>query len=725
MSVNLDTFAKLESATYDDPFSFLGPSYDKSEFALRVWMPGAYSVSLKIADQTFPMEQYDAGYLLKSEHLPSTIDLTQSLYELEINWGKQTQILIDAYQFHDIYPNKKSLQEPISQFQEMGAHLISVEKEGKSIQGTRFILFAPHASSVALIGDFNAWDGRRTPLQRMDDGLWGVFIPNMQTGARYKFELHGPDGNLLPHKADPWGYQAEQYPSFASIVVDQKAYQWQDQAWLSRPNISKHKAPLSFYELHVGSWRRDENGQFLTYRQLADQLVPYLLEMHYTHVELLPISEYPYYGSWGYQPVGLFAPTSRFGSVDDFKYFVDKCHQSHIGVIIDWVPAHFPADAHGLANFDGTPLFHDPDPRRGWHQDWSSFIYDYEREHVRRFLVSNALFWLAEYHVDGLRVDAVASMLYLDYSRKNGEWIPNMYGGNINLSAKDTLEWLNTEVYKHFPKAMTIAEESTAYPGVSKPIDMGGLGFGFKWNMGWMHDSLEYFSKDPLYRKWEHNIITFPMIYAFSENYVLSISHDEVVYGKGSVLSKMPGDEWQQAANVRAFYGYMYAMPGKKLNFMGNEFAQSSEWAYNWALDWFLLQYPKHKGVQKLVRDLNKLYRTQPALYEKDTDPKGFEWRIGDDNESSILVWERLSDTGERILCISNLTPQPHQSYRIGVPLKGNYHLLLNTDDSLYWGSDYPVDMLLTTIEVGKHGFKSSIELDVPPLSTLFYKYVK
>lgn len=722
---NIEIFAKLEAATYDDPFAFLGPQYGSTEYALKVWMPGAHAVALKVKDHLFPMEQHQAGYLLKSEALPAEFDLTKTQYELQINWGDQTQTFVDPYQFHNIYPNQAALNDPISQFREMGAQLIEVEQHGQTISGTRFTVYAPHATSVAVIGDFNAWDGRRSPMQCMDDGLWGIFIPNLAAGERYKFEIHGPDGALLPHKADPWGYQAEQYPSFSSVVVDQNSYQWNDKKWQDRENKPKHTAPLSFYELHTGSWRRDENGEFLTYRQLADQLVPYLVDMNYTHVELLPVSEYPFYGSWGYQPVGLFAPTSRFGDVDDFKYFVDQCHQAGIGIILDWVPAHFPADSHGLANFDGTPLFNDPDPRRGWHQDWSSFIYDYEREHVRRFLVSNALFWLEHYHIDGLRVDAVASMLYLDYSREDGEWIPNMYGGNVNLAAKDMLEWMNIEVYKHFPKAMTIAEESTAYPGVSKPIDLGGLGFGFKWNMGWMHDSLEYFSKDPVYRKWEHNTITFPMIYAFSENYVLSLSHDEVVYGKGSIINKMPGDEWQQAANARAYYGYMYAMPGKKLNFMGNEFAQSTEWGHNWSLDWYLLQYPKHKGMQNLMRELNKLYCNELALHELDTDPAGFEWRIGDDSESSILVWERLSEDGERIMCVSNLTPAPREIYRIGVPKAGSYKLLLNSDDEEFWGSNYEVFESVKTTEEGDHGQDYSIELSLPPLSTMFYKYSK
>ncbi|GAM73856.1 1,4-alpha-glucan (glycogen) branching enzyme [Vibrio ishigakensis] len=475
--------------------------------------------------------------------LAQDIDLSFTHYKLAVHWGETEQILDDPYQYHALYEEFDHLHTPKQMYQHMGAQFVSVERDGKTISGTRFLVYAPHASAVSLVGGFNAWDGRRNPMQRLDYGIWGIFIPELPEGTAYKFELKGPNGEGLPHKQDPWGFHHEQYPSFSSVTYDQTKYQWQDSAWQNRPVTQKRGEALSFYELHAGSWRRDENGDFLNYRALAEELVPYLVDLGYTHVELMPVSEHPFYGSWGYQPIGLFAPTSRYGSPDDFKYFVDKCHQAGLGVVLDWVPAHFPSDDHGLANFDGTPLFHDPDPRRGWHQDWNSYIYDLGREHVRRFLVSNALFWFEHYHIDGIRVDAVASMLYLDYSRSHDQWIPNQDGGNENYDAISTLKWMNEEVYKHFPNAMTIAEESTAFPGVSAPTFLGGLGFGFKWNMGWMHDSLSYIQEDPVHRQYHHNTITFPLVYAHSENYVLSLSHDEVVYGKGAIHDKMPGDE--------------------------------------------------------------------------------------------------------------------------------------------------------------------------------------
>ncbi len=554
----------------------------------------------------------------------------------------------------------------------------------------------------------------------------GLFIPDINAGERYKFELKDSQGKGLPHKADPWGYQAEQYPSFSSVVYDHQTYRWKDQGWQNRPVQSKHLIPLSIYELHVGSWRRKENGDSLDYRELAEELVPYLTEMGYTHVELMPVAEHPFYGSWGYQTVGMFAPTSRFGTPDDFKYFVDCCHQAGIGVILDWVPAHFPSDDHGLANFDGTALFNDPDPRRGWHQDWNSYIYDYGREHVRKFLVSNALFWLEQFHIDGLRVDAVASMLYLDYSRKDGEWIPNEFGGNENHDAISLLKWVNEEVYSRFPNAMTIAEESTAFPGVSKPTWAGGLGFGFKWNMGWMHDSLSYIKEDPVHRRYHHNTITFPMVYAFSENYVLSLSHDEVVYGKGSIHNKMPGDEWQKAANLRAYLGYMYGQPGKKLNFMGTELGQYEEWNHDGQLAWQWLDYPKHKGIQSLVSDLNHLYTSTPALFELDASPEGFEWRMQDDAEGSVLVHERFDHQGNRVMVVTNFTPVPRDSYRIGVPVEnGHYELLLNSDSGKYWGSNMPVPDNMKVEAIPYHNLSRSVDLVLPPLSTQFYRFVQ
>ncbi|CCN36238.1 1,4-alpha-glucan branching enzyme [Vibrio nigripulchritudo SO65] len=712
-------YAQLSQAAFADPFSFLGPFSQEEGIALRIWIPGADNVQLVLEDQNrIPLEREEnSGFVLKGD-----MNLNHVHYRLAVDWSGTEQIVDDPYQYHALYAEYEDLHTPKQMYHQLGAQFISLERGGKQVNGTRFLVYAPHASAISIVGAFNYWDGRRHPLQKLDYGIWGLFIPDLPEGTQYKFEMKGPDGEGLPHKADPWGFHSEQHPSFASLTYDHRRYDWQDETWQQRPVTQKRKEALSFYELHAGSWKRNENGEFLNYRELADQLIPYLVDLGYTHVELMPVSEHPFYGSWGYQPVGLFAPTSRFGSPDDFKYFVDKCHQANIGVVLDWVPAHFPSDDHGLANFDGTPLFHDPDPRRGWHQDWNSFIYDMGREHVRRFLVSNALYWFEQFHIDGIRVDAVASMLYLDYSRSHDQWLPNTDGGNENYDAIATLKWMNEEVYKHFPNAMTIAEESTAFPGVSAPTFMGGLGFGFKWNMGWMHDSLSYIKEDPVHRKYHHDTITFPLVYAHSENYVLSLSHDEVVYGKGSIHNKMPGDEWQQTANLRAYMGYMYGQPGKKLNFMGAEFGQTAEWNHDDQLQWFLLQFDRHKGVQDLTRDLNFLYRKEKALHDQDSDPEGFEWRLQDAKDASILAHERISESGERILIVSNFTPVPHERFRLGVPNEGAYELVLNTDDTKYNGSGFDVHSVVQTEKVESEGLDQSLNLRIPPLSTVFYK---
>ncbi|CAK3345428.1 1,4-alpha-glucan branching enzyme [Vibrio crassostreae] len=712
-------YTQLSQACFTDPFAFLGPYLPSDQGALRVWIPGADKVELIVGKEPRIelSREGESGFILKQER-----DLRFTHYKLAVDWAGVEQIIDDPYQYHDLYASYEDLHTPKDMYHHMGAQFITLERDGQTIAGTRFLVYAPHATAASLIGNFNAWDGRRHPMQRLDYGMWGLFIPELEEGAQYKFELKGPNGEGLPHKADPWGFYSEQYPSFSSVTYDHARYEWQDIKWQNRPVTQKRKEALSFYELHAGSWKRNAEGEFLNYRELAAELIPYLTDLGYTHVELMPVSEHPFYGSWGYQPVGLFAPTSRFGSPDDFKYFVDQCHQAGLGVVLDWVPAHFPSDDHGLANFDGTPLFHDPDPRRGWHQDWNSYIYDLGKEHVRRFLVSNALYWFEQFHIDGIRVDAVASMLYLDYSRSHDQWIPNADGGNENYDAIATLKWMNEEVYKHFPNAMTIAEESTAFPGVSAPTFMGGLGFGFKWNMGWMHDSLSYIQEDPINRKYHHDTITFPLVYAHSENYVLSLSHDEVVYGKGSIHNKMPGDEWQQTANLRAYMGYMYAQPGKKLNFMGAEFGQTAEWNHDDQLQWFLLDYDRHQGVQRLTKDLNNLYRSEAAMHDLDFDPKGFEWRLQDSAEASILAHERISESGERVLVVSNFTPVPHKHFRLGVPAKGEYSLLLNTDSTDYAGSGFEVKQTAEIESVESEGLDTSIELRLPPLSTIFYK---
>ncbi len=616
-----------------------------------------------------------------------------------------------------------ALYNPRYAHQLMGAHPMTLPVNGEPIEGVRFIVFAPHAQSVSVIGDWNQWQADTALMTPIEDGFWVGFIANLGTHQRYKYALTGPDGQGLSHKADPYGAYAEPYPSFASLTYDQSVYQWNDHQWQQRPITAKHQQALSFYELHLGSWQHDENGQMLGYRDLAVRLVPYLVDMGYTHVELMPVSEHPFYGSWGYQPIGLFAPTNRYGSPDDFKYFVDQCHQAGIGVILDWVPGHFPTDDHGLAYFDGTPLYHDPDPRRGWHNDWHCHLYDMGKDHVRRFLVNNALYWLDQFHIDGLRVDAVASMLYLDYSREHDQWLPNADGGNENYDAIATLKWMNESVYHYFPNAMTIAEESTTFPGVSAPTYMGGLGFGFKWNMGWMHDSLSYIREEPVHRRYHHDTLTFPLVYAFSENYVLPLSHDEVVYGKGSLMGKMPGDEWQQTANLRAYLSYMYGQPGKKLNFMGAEIGQTAEWDHDSQLEWHWLQYERHQGVQALVKALNALYVSTPALYRLDCDPTGFEWRVKDAADISIMAHERLGDDGSRVLVVSNFTPVPRDGFHLGVPMSGDYQLVLNSDDEAFWGSGYPVYQVVSTDKVSAHEQPQSLTLNLPPLATVFYRW--
>ncbi|MEX1056994.1 MAG: 1,4-alpha-glucan branching protein GlgB, partial [Natronospirillum sp.] len=605
-----------------------------------------------------------------------------------------------------------------------GAQLCHGETtNGQQIPGVRFAVYAPNARAVSVIGNFNEWDGRRHPMMSHPDGIWRLFIPELTVGAEYKFELKNQQGDLLPHKQDPYGAWHEQYPSFHSVVWDHDSYTWNDDAWLTKKVPDLRRTPMSIYELHAGSWRMHEDGSPLTYRELAAALIPYILDMGYTHLELMPISEYPFDGSWGYQPVGLFAPTSRFGDPDDFKYFVDQCHQAGIGVIVDWVPAHFPADTHGLARFDGTPLYEYEDPQRGWHPDWNSYIYDYGRTTVTDFLISSAMVWLDRFHVDGIRVDAVASLLYLDYSREEGEWIPNVDGGNQNYEAIAFVKRFNESVYGQFPNRFTIAEESTSFPGVSRPTFMGGLGFGFKWNMGWMHDTLEYVQKDPIYRQYHHGDLTFSMIYAFDENFVLPLSHDEVVHGKGTILDRMPGDEWQQMANLRNYYAFMYTHPGKKLNFMGNELGVTQEWNHQKPLDWWLLDYPRHKGCQQLVKDLNHLYRSEPALHVLDHEPSGFRWINHDDGSSSVLSYCRFADDpADLLVVVSNFTPTPHQNYRVGVPEAGHYEVILNTDSEFYWGSNFDMGQDFHTQPQGCDGLPYSLDVRLPPLATIILK---
>ena len=560
-----------------------------------------------------------------------------------------------------------------------------------------------------------------------DDGIWRLFIPGVKAADLYKYEIHDQHGNRLPLKNDPFSHYVEQWPGLASIVHEKDQFQWTDDQWLGK-RTRNQSAPLSTYEVHLGSWKRADDNRPLNYRELAEQLVPYVKEMGFTHVELLPVSEHPLYESWGYQPVGLFAPTSRFGSPEDFKGFVNSCHQAGIGVLVDWVPAHFPSDDHGLANFDGTALYEYEDPGKGWHPDWQTYIYNFGSQWVQDFLISNALFWLDEYHIDGLRVDAVASMLYLDYSRNDGEWEPNHLGTNEHLEAIGFIKRLNTTVHKHFPDCLMIAEESTSWPGVSKSADPNidgnnyHLGFDYKWNMGWMNDSLEYMKHAPECRKYHHNELSFSMVYAWSENFVLSLSHDEVVHGKGTLLDRMPGDEWQQFANLRAYFGFMFGHPGKKLLFMGSELASNREWDFAQSLDWHLLeQGPFHKGVQKLVADLNHSYTHIPALHEKDHEREGFKWLVSDDHEQSVFAFIRYDNHGNPVIVISNMTPVVRHNYRIGVPQTGQWVEHLNTDSAVYGGSNIKNESLHSEA-ISFHGHSQSIHLTLPPLGTLILK---
>jgi len=717
---------RLQSANLTVPFAYLGltETASKSESRIRVWLPDAITVmAVRLEDKALLGEFNkidDAGlfelFILNKQNI--------GVYQLDVEYVDGTHNLIDPYQFKDeaFHAVHYLATAPENIYQQLGAQIVELPN---GVTGTRFSVFAPNATSCSLVGDFNHWDGRRLPMEKTICGHFVLFMPGVEAGARYKFELKDVQGHSLPHKSDPIGFYQDQYPSFASIVYDHEQYQWQDEKWMSRKSENMYHKPMAIYEVHLGSWRmKEENGQRtpLSYQELTEQLIPYVKEMGYSHIEVLPVSEHPFTGSWGYQPTAMFAPTSRFGDPDGFKAFVDACHQNELGVIVDWVPAHFPEDAHGLARFDGTHVYEYEDPRRGWHPDWNSCIYDFGKDTVRQFLVASALYWADKFHIDGLRVDAVASMLYLDYSRNDGEWIPNVDGGNHNYEAISLLRWMNEEVHKKFPNVLTIAEESTSFAGVSKPVSDGGLGFDFKWNMGWMHDSLTYISKDPAYRRYHHNDITFAMVYNYDEHFVLPISHDEVVHGKGSMIRKMPGDEWQQAANQRCYAGFMFAHPGKKLNFMGSEFAQVEEWDHNLSLSWHVLEYDKHKGMQKLYRDLNKLYVSQQALHELDHDHQGFEWLDHQDVEHSMLAFVRRDREGNEILVVSNFTPVPRDGYKVGVSKAGQYEIIFNSDSEFYWGSNYHVGHGLVSSPYEWQGRQHQITLNVPPLSTIFVK---
>ena len=709
-----------------DPFKIMGLHQVGKLFIARAFVPGADILSVQTLDgkDLGALERrHPAGFFegqVKADHL-------QPIRFLCANGGGRW-VTADAYSLGPVLGPQDDYfigeGNHLQLYKKLGAHAIRHE----GVDGVHFAVWAPNAQRVSVVGDFNAWDGRRHVMRkRMDVGVWEIFVPEAKVGQGYKFELLGPDGNLLPLKSDPFGFAAELRPNTASKICDVSNFSWNDEVYLkARTSGDKRRAPMSIYEVHLGSWRRKEGNRFLTYSELADELVGYAKDMGFTHIELLPVSEHPFDPSWGYQPTGLFAPTARFGDPTGFAHFVDKAHAAGIGIILDWVPAHFPTDQHGLANFDGTALYEHQDPRQGYHPDWNTAIYNFGRREVASFLLNNALFWLKNYHIDGLRVDAVASMLYLDYSRKEGEWIPNQQGGRENLEAISFLQRVNHEAYGQHPGVVTIAEESTAFPGVSKPTSMNGLGFGFKWNMGFMHDTLVYMGRDGSHRKFHHNDLTFGLLYAFSENFVLPLSHDEVVHGKGSLLAKMSGDDWQKFATLRAFYAFMWAYPGKKLLFMGQEFAQWQEWNFAQSLDWHLLDGEPHLGMQSLVRDLNKIYASVPALHARDCEPEGFEWLLADAADASVFAWARHDGAGgPMIVAISNFTSVPRENYVLPLPMAGKWSEVVNTDAKNYWGSGLGNAGTIIADAGPSHNKPASARILLPPLATLYFKKEK
>ncbi len=669
-----------------DPHSILGAHEANGGVVVRAYRPEAQAVRVQPGGVEAQLK--DPGGLWEALLPKAKLPLR---YELEVEYPNgDTFTIRDPYAFLptlgelDIHLVMEGRHEEL--YARLGAHVRDID----GVIGTAFAVWAPNARSVSVVGDFNSWDGRLHPMRSLgSSGIWELFIPDVGEDTKYKFELRTQD-NRLRIKADPVAFYAEVPPANASIV-HRSRHEWADDEWLARRALSEalHE-PMSIYEVHLGSWRRNtlEGDRSLNYLELADELSAYVADLGFTHVELMPIMEHPFAGSWGYQVTGYYAPTSRFGRPDDFRTFVDRLHQNGIGVLLDWVPAHFPRDDWALALFDGTQLYEHSDPRRGAHPDWGTLIFNLSRTEVRNFLLANGLYWLKEHHADGLRVDAVASMLYLDYSREEGEWVPNEFGGRENLEAVSFLKEVNETVYGREPGVTTAAEESTAWPGVSRPTYLGGLGFGFKWNMGWMHDTLTYFQKDPVYRRFHHHTLTFSLMYAFSENFILPLSHDEVVHGKRSLLDKMPGDRWQKFANLRSLYAYMWAHPGKKLLFMGGELAEWEEWNYDGSLHWNLLEYAEHQGVQSLVRDLNRAYRTHPALYEVDFDARGFRWLEANDATNNVLAFARLDAKGEQpVVCVLNLSPVPRYEYRVGMPLCCRWKELLNSDSTFYGGS--------------------------------------
>jgi 1,4-alpha-glucan branching enzyme len=734
---------------HNDPFEILGchllsEKDNHKQWIIRAYLPKATSASVVIPDSR---QEYE----MRSQHHPNFFECEIEIeelnsYQLRIKEGDHEKVIYDPYQFkevqltdYDIHLFGEGNHHRI--YEKLGAHVI----QQNGVKGVYFAVWAPNARNVSVLGDFNSWDGREHQMRKRQNMIWELFIPDLDYGTHYKYEVKNWEGHIY-EKSDPFGFYQEVRPKTASIVADLDSYQWNDQDWLEkRRNTDPLTQPVSVYELHLGSWLHTSiedplkqygknaevvqvselkpTARFLNYYEFAEKLVPYLKELGYTHIELLPVAEHPFDGSWGYQVTGYYAATSRYGSPEDLMYFIDVCHQNGIGVIVDWVPGHFPKDGHGLAFFDGTHLYEHGDPRKGEHKGWGTLVFDYGRNEVRNFLVANALFWFDKYHIDGIRVDAVASMLYLDYDREDGEWVTNEYGGRENISAVEFLRQVNGTIFNYFPGILSIAEESTSWAMVSRPPYMGGLGFNMKWNMGWMHDMLDYFSMDPWFRQFHQNSITFSMWYHHSENYMLALSHDEIVHGKSNMIGKMPGDEWQKFANIRSLFGYMFAHPGKKTMFMSMEFGQWSEWNVWNDLEWHLLQYEKHKELKKFFSDINSLYKDEPALYELDFEEEGFQWIDCSDNRHSVVAFiRRAKNTDEFIVIVCNFTPQPHSHYRIGVPQAGFYNEIFNSDSREYGGSNMGNLGGKWTEKWFFHNYADSLDLCLPPLGVLMLK---
>jgi 1,4-alpha-glucan branching enzyme len=732
MPVTPEQLQRILKAQESDPFSILGPHHEShgqaEHIRIRAFLPDAAEVSC-LPDQqhadSLPMTLVDPDGIFEAVFPGKTLDPTY-LFQVTTTEGS-------TFQQYDPYAFSPVLSEfdlhlfgegkLYKAYDKLGAHMCTHE----GVQGVNFVVWAPNAERVSVVGTFNDWDGRRHPMRsRGGVGIWELFIPGLGDGEIYKYEILPHGGGAPFTKADPYATAAEYRPKTASLICDVSQYQWNDLNWMDTRRVGDPlKKPLSIYEVHLGSWKRvvEEQNRWMTYRELSDNLIPYVKNMGFTHIELMPIVEHPFDGSWGYQATGYFAPTSRFGTPEDFMNFVDTCHQAGIGVIMDWAPAHFPDDPHGLAFFDGTHLYDHADPRKGWHPEWKSRIFNYGRTEVKNFLINSALSWFGRYHIDGLRVDAVASMLYLDYARKDGEWVPNQYGGNENLEAVEFIKELNAVAHQEHPGIIMIAEESTAWPGVSRPTYIGGLGFSFKWNMGWMHDTLEYFQLDPVYRKFHQDKVTFGLMYAFTENFVLVLSHDEVVHGKKSLIDKMPGDDWQRFANLRALYGHMWGHPGKKMLFMGGEIGQWWEWNHDDSLQWHLLDYAPHRGLQQYISDLNRLYQAEPALYQVDFDWQGFQWIDLHDSEHSTLTYLRYAqDQSDCLVCACNFTPVPRERYRMGVPRGGVYKEVLNSDSEIYGGSNIGNGGSVQADPIPWHNQPFSLLVTLPPLSVVFFK---